>query len=81
MPRPTPRKPAAAAGPLAPAPDSGQPFTTQRTPKTGENRTAVQLGVRIPPDLMEDLRAESEATDVPLTKIVIRALRERQRRN
>jgi len=38
-------------------------------------RSTVQLGVRVPPDVLEALRALSAESGVPIARIVVRALR------
>ena len=80
MPRPTarPRTTAQAAPPeqpdaLAPAPDTGVPFSLAERPATTRPRKH-QLGVRVPEELWQRLSAVSEDTGVSITRLVTRAV-------
>lgn len=58
---------------LAPAPDNGVPYATQQG-STGKGRRGRQLGQRIPEELYQRLLAASQATDIPMQRLIIRGL-------
>lgn len=80
MAKPTPRTPskpatAAAAAPLTPAPDNGVPYTGSGPAATkGKARAGRQLGQRIPADLYDRLVAASTDTEVPMSRLLVRAI-------
>lgn len=72
-PRPRSAAPAESGRPdaLAPAPDTGVPFSLVDRP--AKTRTH-QLGVRVPEDLWQRLAAVSEESGVSITRLVTRAV-------
>lgn len=78
MAKPAPRTPrtrpeATLSGPLVPAPDNGVPFGAAAT-KTAPARAGRQLGHRIPEDLYQRLVHVSETTDIPIGRLITRAI-------
>lgn len=76
MTRPTYREPRTSLihESVAPAPDNGVPFG--KPPRASKPaRAGRQLGHRIPEDLYQRLVAVSEETDIPVGRLITRAIK------